>query len=137
METPPAPVLKAISSYPEAAQKDFYQLRRLVYETAARLSDLGPITETTKWGEPAFLTEVCKSGTTIRIAWNQKYPEKIGLYVNCKTSLIDSMRGLFANEFEFQGNRGILMRFSTWDKQCVAQCMEMALTYHRRPKKLS
>lgn len=127
---PPAEVLSAIASYPKKALDDFYRIRDLVYRTASKLVTVGNLTETTKWGEPAFLTLASKSGSTIRVAWKDKHPRKIGLYFNCKTSLVDTMRSLFAEDFEFQGNRGVLLELALWDEHAVCHCLEMALTYH-------
>ena len=52
-------------------------LRSLLVEVAEDLC-VGPLTETLKWGEPAYLTEVTKAGTTVRIAWKPATPSMIG-----------------------------------------------------------
>ena len=67
----PAPsgdVGKVFATYPAPARKLLLAIRAMLYETAESLPEAGRITETLKWGEPAYLTERPKSGTTIRLA---------------------------------------------------------------------
>jgi len=42
-------------------------LRRLIFETAAELEDVGLLEETLKSGQPSYLASPTKSGTTIRV----------------------------------------------------------------------
>jgi hypothetical protein len=49
-------------------------LRRLIFFVAAQDEHIGGLEETLKWGVPAYLTSVSKSGTTIRIDWEAKAP---------------------------------------------------------------
>src|SRR3990167_3950069 len=59
----------AWNAFPAPARACLENLRPLIHVTAAKPPAAGPLTETLKWGEPAFLTEATKSGTTIRLAW--------------------------------------------------------------------
>ena len=88
-------------------------LRRLILETAAATEGVGPITETLKWGEPAYLTSVSKSGSTIRIGWKKSAPSRYAIYFHCQTNLVDSFRALFPDAFDFQGNRAIVLKTPT------------------------
>ena len=63
------PVAAAYRSFPPAARRCLERIRALIFETAAALDGVGPITETLKWGEPAYLTERSRSGTTVRLGW--------------------------------------------------------------------
>lgn len=63
----PQEVKAVFASYLTAAQAKLHILRRIVFEEAKR-PEVGPIQETLKWGEPAYLTAKSKSGSTIRMA---------------------------------------------------------------------
>lgn len=122
-----------VEAYPPAAREHFLVLRELVFESAERLG-VGPLEETLKWGEPAYLTSRSGSGTTIRIAWKQKTPEVVGIFVHCQTSLIDTFRTIYP-ELAYEGNRAILV--STDDIipiSSIKHCLEAALTYHSARK---
>jgi len=40
-------------------------IRDLAYSVAAQGERIGPLTETLKWGEPSYLTNATKAGTTL------------------------------------------------------------------------
>lgn len=107
-------------------------VREKIFETAAASPESGALTETLKWGGPAYLTEQTKSGTTVRIAWRKRPPSQNGIYVNCRTTLIDTFRGLFPEALDFEGNRGLV--FNVADEpptDALEVCIAAALTYHR------
>ncbi|MCF6315788.1 MAG: DUF1801 domain-containing protein [Marinosulfonomonas sp.] len=96
---------------------------------------IGPLTEVLKWGEPSYLTEVSKSGTTVRIPWHAKHPDKTGLFLNCKTTLVDIMREIYPDTFTYQGTRAVLFALDQpLPNDALAYCCEMALTYHRNKR---
>lgn len=136
MTTAPEPpvtadVAKVVSGYPAEVQNCFHQIRGMVFETADRL-DVGPLLETLKWGEPAYLTAASKTGTTLRLAWKPVTPNQLGLYVNCQTPLIESFRTEFPALFSFTGNRGVLIACSEpLPKQQLITIIAATLTYHR------
>ena len=128
-------VERVFNSYPANIQKKLRQIRRLVFKTAAAIDGVGLITETLKWGEPAYLTEKSKSGSTIRFGWKKSSPSQYAIYFNCQTSLIDTCRTLFP-ELTFEGNRAIVFDVSSpLPVDEVARCLELALTYHLTKKK--
>jgi hypothetical protein len=132
--TDPA-VAEAFAAFPPAIRRKAMALRRLILETAAASDAVGPIMETLKWGQPAYLTSASKSGTTIRIGWKKSAPRRYALHVHCQTNLIDTFRALFPDEFEFEGNRAIV--FEESDEvatDALAICIAAALTYHRDKK---
>lgn len=107
-------------------------LRRLVFEVAAQLPDVGALEETLKWGEPAYLTPVSRSGTTIRMDWKPRSPDVCALYFNCQTTLVETFRSLFPEIFTYEGNRAVLMPLSALlPEEAVKTCIAAALTYHR------
>ena len=59
---------------------------------AAQDAGAGPLTETLKWGEPAYLTEASGSGSTIRLGQVRDDPGHAAVFVNCRTALADTFR---------------------------------------------
>jgi hypothetical protein len=129
----PPVVAETFKTYPAAVRRKLMKLRHLIYDTAAATEGVGPLTETLKWSEPAYLTALSKSGSTIRVAWKRSAPDCYAMYFNCKTSLVDDFRTLFAEEFNFEGYRAIVFGLSDEvQKKPLAACIAMALTYHRK-----
>lgn len=125
----PKNVAKVIEAYPPNITARLMKIRRLIFETAAAES-VGELTETLKWGEPAYLTEASKSGSTIRLGRMASDPDGCAIYFNCKTTLVDTFRTLFADELTLSGNRAILLG-KTIPVKPLRICIGMALTYHR------
>ncbi len=121
-----------VETYPRWAQDAHAELRKLLREQAEK-ADAGPLTETLKWGQPAYLTDDTNAGATVRIAWSEKRPDVIQVLVPCQTSLVEEWRQKFGDAFEFDGNRAIhLARGATIPQDLMAQCFTDALTYRRR-----
>ena len=121
------------SAYPLEVQAKLLQLRQLILETADELEHIGPITETLKWGEPAYLTLATGSGSTIRIDWKSKSPDQYAMYFNCKTTLIDTFRTIFPSDFKFEGNRALVFKLTeVIPRDSLKYCIAAALTYHRK-----
>ncbi|MBO9422496.1 DUF1801 domain-containing protein [Labrenzia sp. R4_2] len=108
------------------------ELRRLILETAAETDGIGKVVETLKWGQPSYLTEKPKSGTTIRIASDGSELGDIALYVSCNTSLVSEWRGLFP-DLIFGGDRSLHLSLAKpLPLPELRQMIGMALTYHSR-----
>ncbi len=112
------------------------QLRDLILRTAASNPDIGPLTETLKWGQLSYLTEQTKSGTTLRLGWDKENAAFVSLFVHCQTSLVGEWRDLYEDQLTLIGNREL--RIAT-DKplptDAITHCITMALTYHSRKRK--
>ena len=122
-------VEEKFDNYPARIREKLLFLRRLILETASELGGVGEVEETLKWGEPSYLT---KTGSTIRIGWKDSTPDNYAMYFHCKTTLVDTFRELYRNQFEFDGNRAIV--FSVGDPVPVSelkQCISLSLNYHR------
>lgn len=131
----PRDVAAVVQSYPKDVQARFHEIRRIVLAAAADTPGVGPITETLKWSEPAFLTDASKSGTTIRLAWKASAPDHIGIYLNCRTSLIETVRSIYPNDFLIEGNRALLIAIKTpLPAGPVDHCVRLAQSYHRAPR---
>lgn len=133
--TDPA-VAAHFDAYPPAVRKKLLSLRELIFATAEQLEEVGPLQETLKWGEPAYVTAQTQSGSTVRIDWKAKSPERYAMYFHCQTGLVDTFRTLFPHDFKFEGNRALVFGLS--DKvttDALAFCIQAALTYHSRKKR--
>lgn len=128
-------VAQAFEAYPPGMRHQLLALRELIFRTAASTPGVGELEETLKWGEPAYLTARSKSGSTVRIGWKKTRPTEYAMYFNCQTTLVDTFRSLFPDDFQFEGNRALVFH----DSQAVptdtlAFCVAAALTYHRHGK---
>lgn len=130
---PRADVAAAFSALPAGVRRRLLEVRELIFETAARLEGVGPLTETLKWGEPAYLTEVTGSGSTIRLGWSRSAERDCAVLFNCRTTLVDDFRERFPGVFAYEKNRAILLDAREPLPQIpLSTCLGMALTYHRR-----
>ena len=129
----PPDVAKTFERYPPSVRKKLMALRTLILEVAAQTQGVGALEESLKWGEPAYVTTVSKSGSTIRIAWKKARPTQYAMYFNCQTTLVDSFKTMFPTAFKFEGNRALV--FDESDEvpvEALSICVEMALTYHAK-----
>ena len=121
-------VKEKFDRYPEAARKQLLKVRAIIYDIAKEES-LGELVENLKWNEPSYLS---KQGSAIRIDWKEKSPSTFSIYVNCKTSLIDTFREIYQDTFVFSGNREIIFQID--DELPLAElkaCISMALRYQK------
>jgi len=136
---PPTEVASAFNQFPAKAKLKLMQLRKLIYNTAEGNSSIGPLVETLKWGQPAYLPKTPRVGTTIRLGFSDKTPDKIQMFVHCQTTLVDTYRTLLGSEpnelLSFEGNRAIVIALKpALPKAPLALCIEAALTYHLSKK---
>ncbi|MEM7327289.1 MAG: DUF1801 domain-containing protein [Pseudomonadota bacterium] len=132
---PPPDVAQVMAACPPAAANALSCLRDLIFETASALPEAGSIRETLKWGQPSFLTEAPRSGTTIRLGWDDA-GEHISLFVHCQTTLIDAWRERYSAPLVFVGNRELRIPLNQpFPRAALRHCIAMALTYHSRKMK--
>ncbi|MEO7888323.1 MAG: DUF1801 domain-containing protein [Polaromonas sp.] len=128
-----AGVAQVFASYPPDLRRKLMVLRQLILETAADTPGVGPIEETLKWGEPAYLTPHSKSGSTLRLGPVKSSPSRYALYFNCNTTLVDTFRTVFPHELRYEGNRAIVLEVAdALPHDALAFCIQAALTYHRK-----
>ncbi len=98
-------VRSAFDAFPAEARQPLLQIRDLIFEVAAETPGVGPIEETLKWGQPAYLTPETRSGTTIRLG----VPKSGGyaVFTHCQSRVIPEFRSLFGDEFTYDGNRAV------------------------------
>ena len=133
----PHEVSRVFDALPAPIGRRLLQVRELIFATAAAHDQIGRLTETLKWGEPAYLTDETGSGSTIRLG-RLKDSEHAAILFNCKTTLIETFRERFPDEFEYRQTRALLLDVSgKLPKQPLSVCLSLALTYHldRRRKR--
>lgn len=127
-----ADVQQAFAAFAPAARKRLMAIRRMIFSVAADTDGVGRLTETLKWGEPAYLTQQSRSGSTVRLGCPKTPPGYTAVYFNCNTNLVDTFRSLFPDGLRFDGNRAIVFApDDELDEQELALCIRAALTYHR------
>lgn len=129
----PGPVAEAFSRYREPVRARLLEIRGIVFSVAAETQGIGPLTETLKWGEPAYLTEASRSGTTIRLGTTPSAPGECAVLFNCKTTLVETFRAHFSDDFAFDGNRALVVSTTgVLPRKPLILCLHAALTYHWR-----
>ncbi len=114
--------------YPAHIRPLMDRLRDLILEVAVEKERITEIHETLKWGEPSYLV---RKGTTIRIDWKQKTPEQYGMFFQCTSKVVPTVKEIFEDKFRYDGSRAILFDV---DKKLpekeVRTCINLALDYH-------
>jgi hypothetical protein len=124
-------VAAVFKAYPAGLGRKFMELRALVFDVAV---GVGRLTETLKWGQPSYLTEEAKSGTTVRIDRLKKgdgYAPHV--HCHCQRDLVSTFRELYPDTFRYEGRRALL--FDTGVRLPLAElrdCIGLALTRHLR-----
>lgn len=132
----PADVRAAYDRFAAPVRDRLLEIRRLIFRTAADTEGVGPLTETLKWGEPAYLTAESGSGSTIRLGQPKASPGDCAVFFNCNTGLVDGFRAQFPDAFRYQKNRAIVLDASgPLPEAALEICLAMALTYHSQRKR--
>jgi len=115
-------------SYPEAIKPKLEYLRQLIIGVAKDTESITAIEETLKWGEPSYLV---KKGSTLRIDWKAKTPDQYAMYFKCTSKLVETIREVYTNRFNYEKNRAILFNLndSVPEKE-LKTCIGLALNYH-------
>ncbi|MBL4626750.1 MAG: DUF1801 domain-containing protein, partial [Roseicyclus sp.] len=115
----------ALAALPARAR--LLEMRALIF-AAAEATGTAPLTETLKWGQPAYLPAK-KAGTTPRLGISNGAPV---LFVHCQTDLVDRYRTAFPTEFTYSGTRAVhVPADGPFNDAAFQQIAALALTYHR------
>jgi len=134
MSAIPTNVAAVFNGFDPAHQKTLLALRALILKTAQSNDAIGPIEETLRWNEPAYLTSQSKSGSTIRLGV-ERGSNKAAIFFNCKTTLVEEFRSQFADTLSYSKNRAVLVDdLKTSHAKALEHCIAAALTYHLRVK---
>lgn len=127
------PAVKAVfEGYSAEVRRRLLALRALVFEVAEATDGVGPLTETLKWGQPAYLTEKTKSGSTVRLG-PTKTPGEAAVFFICHTGLVARFKEVMPDALPYEGTRAIVFDAkATVDEDALAQCLAMALTFKRK-----
>ena len=135
---PPIPdgqVAAKYADYSDDVLETLMALRTLVFDVAQRTAGVGSIIEALKWGQPSFLTEEPRSGTTVRIDQVRGEPGVVALMVNCQTTLIQDFRHEHGDRFVIDGTRGIRLAVGApIPERELGDFIEAALTYRLRQR---
>ncbi len=128
-----AAVAACFGAFPNAIRPRLLWARALVFDTASETTGVGPLTETLKWGQPAYLTEATKSGTTLRLG--AIGPDRWGVYVHCQTEVIPALQSTLPEAFSYDGTRGVVFGGDdVVDEGALRLLIRSALTYHAARK---
>ncbi|HFC29776.1 MAG TPA: DUF1801 domain-containing protein [Oceanospirillales bacterium] len=119
---------QVIQQYPQATQDKLLIIRKLIIDTSHELN-INDLQETLKWGEPSY---TCKQGSTIRLAWKAKFPNQLGVYFNCKTTLIENIKEIYPTTFIYEGKRALILKLNAKIPLIpIKNCITFALKYHQ------
>lgn len=125
----PEQIRAVYDAAPLPLRRGMYHLRDLIFAQAARMPQIGPLTEALRWGQPAFLTLDTGAACSLRIG-----PVKatgFGLFVHCQTGLIGAFGNGAGAGLRFDGNRGVLFGpDDPIDPAQISVLIGQALGYH-------
>ena len=132
-----AAVKAAYAAMPAAPRAALLALRGLIFDVAAGIGPHAALTETLKWGEPAYLPAKPRVGTTLRLN-ALKGGAGYALYFPCTTSLADTFRALYGGALKIEGARAIVFGLrDTVPEAELRHCVALALTYHLKSPRIA
>ena len=121
-------VKQKFETYPENVAVLLNNLRDLIF-SVAKQDGITDITETLKWGEPSYVSNI---GSAIRFDWKDKLPDQYCIYFNCKTSLIETFIEVYGDTFTYEGNRAIILKTDqAVPLKELAHCISLSLRYKK------
>lgn len=121
-------VKELFDSYPEDARTMLTRLRDLIIQTGKEY-EVGPLEESLKWGEPSYSA---KGGSSVRIDWKSKTPDKCFVYFQCQTRLIETFKEIYCNTFDYDGKRAIVLDLSqAIPVRELKHCISLSLRYKK------
>lgn len=126
-------VQSAFDAFPDDVRHRLLAIRATIFAVAKADPRIGAITETLKWGEPAYLTVETGSGSTIRLGRSGPNRSRAALFFHCRTVLVADFRERFGGLFDYEGNRCVLLPAEPLPEDgAVEHMLGMAMTYHLR-----
>lgn len=126
------PFTETIAAWPDTARTQFTTIRTLIL-AAAKDADAGPLTESLKWQQPAWRPTRPRQGSTLRLMWQDTSPQSIALYVDCKTTISETMREVYPADFKYEKNRGLHLPLdATLPVQAIDHLARLTFTYHKK-----
>ncbi|MCG8316270.1 MAG: DUF1801 domain-containing protein [Pseudomonadales bacterium] len=117
-----------LNVYPPAVKAELVKLRELIF-AIAKTESLGTISESLKWGQLSFSSP---KGSPFRIDWSPDTPTDVSLFFHCQSKLISTFREVYPNNFNYVGNRQIVLPLCSASKhKALSHCISVALRYHQ------
>jgi len=124
----PDDVKSRLESYSLIQRKKLLEMRALIFAASAELKPQITLVETLKWTQLAFLPAKPRTGTTIRL---DVVEGNLIAFFHCQTTLVDTFRQLYPQEFCFEGNRALIVPINQpIPTEALKHCFGLALTYH-------
>lgn len=115
------------STYPDGVRDALLAVRNAIFELG--LAHELPIEEALKWGQLSYLT---KKGSTIRIDQVLNSPTEIGIYFNCKTRIVETIKETYGDMFDYKTNRVLIFDIKDFVVTAeLKQCLLLGLKYHQ------
>lgn len=93
---------------------------------------LGRLMRTLKWGQPSWRPVKPRTGSTLRMDWTPKFPDRLSLFVDCKTDLAARMQDMYPDLPENDGQRHIAIALNIpVPEQALTHLADITFTYHR------
>lgn len=124
----PAEIVNVFDALPPNVAHILRDARLAIIRAAQTTPGVGQLTETLKWGEPAYLTVAPKSGTILRLG---QIGGRAAIMVPCSTTIIEDARGLFGDVPDLSGTRGLILG---GDTQLRDHVIHAGLTYYIRKR---
>ncbi|GGA30547.1 DUF1801 domain-containing protein [Neptunicoccus cionae] len=126
---PPPEVQAAFNSFPPAEQEKLLAVRRLIFDSAVAV-EAGAVTETLRWGQPAYLV---KRGSSLRLGVGKT--GQAAIFAHCQSSIIGSFATAFGGDFALDGNRAVYLdRVGPEELEKLRFLILHGLQYKRAPK---
>ncbi|MEO0765464.1 MAG: DUF1801 domain-containing protein [Pseudomonadota bacterium] len=121
-------ILNVIASWPQHAQQHLLTARTIAFDVA-EAQPATELTESLKWGEPAW--RPLRGGTTLRMSWKADQ-DALGLFVDCKTDLCARMQSDFPDAFRYAAPRALYLDANAaLPQDALRHLAEMAFRYKR------
>lgn len=125
----PSAFLDTIVRWPNPAQERFVAMRGIILRAG---QGAGRIGESLKWGEPAWRPVRPRQGSTLRLNWSPGQDDTMSLFVNCRTTLVETMRDIYPDSFVFDGNRALRLPLAgALPENAIDHLARLTFNYHR------
>lgn len=127
----PPDIFDTIQHWPDTVQTRLTEMRTLFHEVA-RKAEIGPLEESLKWGQPAWRPRKPRTGSTLRMGWTPAQPDRIALFVDCKTDLAARFGAVFPDTCHNDGRRELSFDLATGlHAEALWHLAHATFTYHR------
>ena len=117
------------AAMPDDVRAGAMHLRDLIFDVAADLPEVGPISEELRWGQPAYLTPTTKAGSTLRLGAAKG--GGFAIFAHCQTTIISDFAAAFPATDQIDGNRAVVFQTpGDVDPARHGMLIRAGLTYH-------